>query len=189
MCSLQASSGYFTWGHWYHQGTWKVWPLPGFWCQLALAGFPWLALLVCSQNGRIWYTIFLPTVYGENHHCHAKYLGGIPVVLDKKIKRRCQSLAWNQDVGELFDFKAYFGSVKNFMGGLSPAPRGPNSFPESLSRFCCGAGAHAGEESHSRLENIEDGRETLALETLSFWQHSCKPLVALGLLLLRLHPL
>lgn len=105
----QASSGWFTLGHEDHQGTWNAWASP----RLLMLG-DFLSLFQ-SESRRMWYTISLPTIYGENHHCHTKYSGGIPVALDKKIKRSCQSPAWIQGTrafwlqGLIWTCEAFYG--------------------------------------------------------------------------------
>lgn len=133
----------------------------------------WLSLFQ-SESRRMWYTISLPTIYGENHHCHTKYSGGIPVALDKKIKRSCLSPAWIQGTrafwlqGLIWTCEAFYGwyvtcqsgDCSYFLVASKSAPRGPNSFPEPLFRFCCGAETQCRKGSHSMLENVaEDGRK------------------------------
>lgn len=150
----QASSGWFTLSHKDHQGTWNAWASP----RLLMLG-DFLSLFQ-SESRRMWYTISLPTIYGENHHCHTKYSGGIPVALDKKIKRSCQSPAWIQGTRTfwlqdlIWTCEAFYGWYVTCQSGDCPyflvasrvPPRGLSSFPEPLFRFCCRAETHAGRE-------------------------------------------
>lgn len=146
-----------------------------------------------SESRRMWYTISLPTVYGENHHCHTKYSGGIPIALDKKIKRSCQSPAriqgtrafWLQ--GLIWTCEAFYGWYVICQSGDCSSwwqvecPKG-SKFIQSLC-WDSAVGLRPMQEGKS-LHVRQCGRKWWrascpAMQTLlCFWQHSCKPQAA-----------
>lgn len=147
--------------------------LPGFWCQLALAGSH-DSLLVCSQNWRIWYTIFLPTIMVRILTAMQSTQEELQLCWTRKLKEGVKILGlksgcvggfptWRPDLeaGSILWVICYlpvWGLVLLAGAGQS-APKGPNSFPEPLFRFCCGTEACAVEGSRSRLETVEDSRK------------------------------
>lgn len=125
-----------------------------------------------SESRRMWYTISLPTIYGENHHCHTKYSGGIPVALDKKIKRSCQSPARIQGTrafrlqGLIWTCEAFYRWYVTCQSGdcsswwQAECPKGSKFIPRASVQILLSDWDPCRKGSHSMLDNVaEDGRK------------------------------